>query len=209
MRGDPIDLQSPNYTPVRVLNETAFVLRVNNDSQLARRLELHQAVLTRIKKRSHPITETVFVRIMDRTGWGIKYTRELAGIPYEGIVYPPRTRSTGKPHHTPRNYQTAKDDILQAMPGTIDELTKRSGYSRGTVGIWVKVLRAGDPLTRGSHIIDWRPPNGRGPFIPVHQAGSGEDAICILRAQTRREKWRKEKCGHRSTTQYTNQGAAQ
>lgn len=181
MRDEPINLESVSYTPNKLLGETAFVMRARNNRHLAQLLEVDAALVCRIVKRRSPITETILVRIMDRTGWGIAYTRQLAGIPYEGPVCAPRPR-VAAPIRQPRNYHLAKSHILQAMPGTVGELARKSGYARGTVEAWLKVLRAGDALTRASHIIDWRAPNGSGPYIAVHQAGPGEDAVCIKRA---------------------------
>lgn len=86
MRDDPIDLQSPSYTPVRLLNETAYLLHCKNDRVLAMTLEVNQAVITRIRKRQAPITAGLMVQIMDRTGWHIQHVRELAGMPYDGVA---------------------------------------------------------------------------------------------------------------------------
>lgn len=180
MRDDPIDLHSPSYRPERLLEEAMFVLRAPDRTTLARLLEVDPALICRIWNRKSHISELVMVRIMDRTDWSIRYVRELVGMPYDGMVYPPRPRmiEVQKPA---RNYHLAKEHILQAMPGTINALARKSGYSRGTVEFWIKVLRAGDPLTRGSHIIEWLPPNGSGQYIPVHAAGPGKDAPRIKR----------------------------
>ena len=184
-KDDEFDLQSPSYTPGKVLDHVAWELWVPNDQRLAHALEFHPAVICRIRNRLAPIGDRVMVRIMDRTTWTIRYLRELAGMPYIGMIYPPRPRVRTE-YRPPRNYHIAKEHILQAMPGTVDELVKKSGYNRGTVEHWMKALRTGDPRTRSSHIIEWHPPNGTGPYIPVHQAGAGEDAILIRRSRNER-----------------------
>jgi hypothetical protein len=196
MNDAPVNLQSPTYTPRRLLEELMWVLHAPRREQLARALDLDTGLISRIWNHKAPLTYGVFVRIMDRTGWSIAYVRELAGMPFEGDFYPPRPRtvsvmpkSGANPHGViilpkkPRDYHLAKEHILQAMPGTVDELAKRSGYHRNTVQIWLKVLRAGDPATRASHIEDWLPPaahNGGGVYLAVHGAGPGEDATYAL-----------------------------
>jgi hypothetical protein len=186
MRDEPIDLAALSYTPEKLLDEVAFVMQAPNRNQVARNLDLDPALLCRIVKRQAPLTALVMVRIMDRTGWGIRYVRELAGIPYDGIVYPPRVRRIEPVKG--RVYHTAKDDILQSMPGTVSELVARSGYSRETVYTWIRQLRCGDPLSRESHIIGWLEPTGprgSGGVTAIHAAGPGEDAPRIPRKRCR------------------------
>jgi hypothetical protein len=189
MTRDPIDLQSPSYTPERLLGEVMFVARAKNRNKLAHALEVDPGLISRIWNKLAPVSDYVFMQIADRTGWSVQYMRELAGIPYDGAVYPPRVR-VAHIKLAPRNYHLAKGHILQAMPGTVGQLAKKSGYSRGTVEIWLKVLRAGDPMTRGSHIVEWIPPAGAGAHAAVHQAGPGEDAVRIPRGRVRERRRR-------------------
>jgi hypothetical protein len=93
----PIDLASPGYTPGRLLDEAAFVLRAPNRAALALALEVDPALVSRVGRRKSPLTEHVMVQIMDRTAWSIQYVRELAGMPYEGDVYPARPRTISIP----------------------------------------------------------------------------------------------------------------
>jgi hypothetical protein len=88
---DPIDLTSPSYTPVRLLNEAAFALRARNLQALALRLECDLAQLHRIRYRKTPVTANLLVAIMDRTGWHLQYVRALAGIPFDGELMAPQT----------------------------------------------------------------------------------------------------------------------
>lgn len=189
MARDPIDLQSPSYTPERLLGEVMWVARVESRNKLAHALEVDGGLISRIWNKVSPLTDGLMVQIMDRTGWSLKYMRELAGIPYDGPVYPPRVRVIHVPL-APRDYQLAKGHILQAMPGTVEQLAKKSGYSRGTVEIWLKELRAGDPMTRASHIVDWIAPVGAGGHAAVHQAGPGEDAVRIPRGRVKERRRR-------------------
>lgn len=195
MRDDPIDLHAASYTPEKLIDEVAFVMRAANQNQVARNLELDPALICRIVKRKYPLTALVMVRIMDRTGWGIAYVRQLAGLPYDGMVYPPRVRRIEPAKG--RIYHTAKRDILQSMPGTVSELAALSGYSLDTVYGWVRRLRHGDPLTRESHIIGWiepTGPRGSGGVTPIHAAGPGEDAPRIPRKRCRAGQARRKSC---------------
>jgi hypothetical protein len=186
MRDEPIDLSSPAYTPRKLLEEVMWVLHAPRCAQLAPALDLDTGLISRIWNRKAPLTYGVFVQIMDRTGWGIAYVRQLAGMPYTGDTYPPRPRVIVPPKG--RIYHSAREDILQAMPGTATELAKRAGYHREYIYYWLRKLRAGDPLTRASHIIGWKDPtgpNGSGDYAPIHAAGPGEDAARIRQKRCR------------------------
>lgn len=89
----------------------------------------------------------------------------------------------------PRNYQIARADILQSMPGSVDQLAAKSGYHRDTVTRWLRKLRA----ENASHITGWLRPNGSGHFIPVHGAGPSADVECTLKPLTASEDWQKRK----------------
>lgn len=84
MRTDPIDLASPDYTPVRLINETAALLRAKSDFHLARILEMDCGQLSRIRNRKAPVSDRFMIDIADRTGWHIEHIRQLAGIPFDG-----------------------------------------------------------------------------------------------------------------------------
>lgn len=86
----------------------------------------------------------------------------------------------------PRNYHVAKAHILQAMPGTHNELVAKSGWTYETVRRWLKVLRR-DSLV---HIGDWARPNGSGHFQRIYHAGPGPDVPCTLTPLTDSEKWK-------------------
>lgn len=89
----PFDLQSPSYTPRRLLEEVMWVLHAKTRDALAQALDLDSGLICRIWNFQAPLTDGVFVRIMDRTNWPVGYVRELAGMPYLGDVYPPRPRT--------------------------------------------------------------------------------------------------------------------
>lgn len=63
---------------------------------------------------------------------------------------------------------SSRRDIVQAMPGTVPELTARSGWHRETVKRTLAELRG-----VGAHIGGWLVPEGRGPCVPVWHAGPG------------------------------------
>lgn len=86
MSRDAIDLNSPTYTPGRLLDALMRPLKVRNDSQLARALEMTVPQVWRIRNRRNPITERFMVFVMDRTGWTVAYVRELGGIPFDGGI---------------------------------------------------------------------------------------------------------------------------
>jgi hypothetical protein len=85
----------------------------------------------------------------------------------------------------PRNYAVAWDHIQEAMPGTVDELVAKSGWSVHTVRRWLARARAAGT----SHIVDWRRPNGTGNFIAVHGVGPGDDVPCTLKPLTASDDW--------------------
>jgi hypothetical protein len=85
----------------------------------------------------------------------------------------------------PRNYHTAKADIIQAMPGTTGQLVEKSGWHHDTVARWVRRMRK----TGECRIVDWRRPNRTGNFVPVYGAGPGADAVCTLKPLTNSEDW--------------------
>lgn len=81
---EPINLQDPNYTPVKLLNEAAWYLNCPHDSALARILEVNRALLSRIRHRQTPISAHILIQIADRTEWSVKHLRALAGVPFDG-----------------------------------------------------------------------------------------------------------------------------
>lgn len=180
MKDEPFDLTDPSYTPVKLLDEAKWVLRARNRSQLARVLEIDEAIICRVWNLKVPISDHLMVQIADRTGWSIQYVRQLAGTPYDGAVFPPRPRLISLPKNPLDRYHIAKGHIVQSMPGTVPQLAKKSGYSANTVRFWVNEMRQGDPLTRASHITGWLPPPKSGAHLPIHAAGPGEDAVRIL-----------------------------
>ena len=83
-REEDIDLNSPLYTPNKLLNETMQLLGCKTDARLALILECDQAVISRVRSRKDPIRAWLMVQIMDRTGWHIQEVRQMAGIPFDG-----------------------------------------------------------------------------------------------------------------------------
>lgn len=86
MHNEKIDLHDPSYTPGKLLDAAARKLGVPNDSQLAIALGIGQAAICRTRKRTLVVSDTLMVRILDRTDWTIRQVRELAGIPFDGEV---------------------------------------------------------------------------------------------------------------------------
>lgn len=84
MRRCEYDLADPRYTPVKLINEVAYLLQCKNDQRLAYALEMEPAMLGRIRHRKVPISDRFMVDIMDRTGLTIIEVRALAGIPFDG-----------------------------------------------------------------------------------------------------------------------------
>lgn len=78
-REDPV-LQSPAYTPSRLLNEVADRLGARNDADVARRLELDPALVSRARRRAAPITANMKVAIMEATGMTVRELNRLAGL---------------------------------------------------------------------------------------------------------------------------------
>ena len=83
---DEFDLSSPAYTPVKLINETARILRCITDSALARALEVDIAMICRVRHRKWPITARLMVQIADRTGWTVQHIRALGGCQFDGPV---------------------------------------------------------------------------------------------------------------------------
>lgn len=81
---DDFDMTSPTYTPHKLLTAAMIALKARSAHDLARKLEVDAAVMTRVRKRQVRISERLMVGIMDRTGWTIKHVRELAGMPFDG-----------------------------------------------------------------------------------------------------------------------------
>lgn len=86
MRGEAINLKDPTYTPVRLLNETGFLLGCLNDAALALALDVNISQLSRIRHRKEPLSFRVIVLIADCTGWSVQHIRTLAGLPFDGPV---------------------------------------------------------------------------------------------------------------------------
>lgn len=77
----------------------------------------------------------------------------------------------------PRDYHLARAHILEAMPGTVAHLVRRSGYERHTVNRWLAKLHEGKATERGAHIGGWEVPEGRGAaYVAIWHAGPGRDA---------------------------------
>lgn len=96
----------------------------------------------------------------------------------------------------PRDYRLARGHILEAMPGTVPELVKKSGYVRHTVNRWLAGLREGTPAARAAHIGDWIVPEGRGPVVAVWHAGPGRHKRRPVRNTSNAERWKKAKAKH-------------
>lgn len=78
-------MQDPSYTPVRLINETAYKLGARSDSHLCSIINVHCAQLSRVRHRTQFVSCFMIISIMDRTGWSLAYVRELAGVPFEEL----------------------------------------------------------------------------------------------------------------------------
>ena len=73
-----------------------------------------------------------------------------------------------------------KSHVIAAMPGTVPEITARSGLTESTVKRWIFIMRAAGE----SHIGSWKRSEGPGGFQSIHVAGPGADAVCKLKRRT-------------------------
>lgn len=92
--------------------------------------------------------------------------------------------------------------VFDALPGSVSDIMAKTTFSQRTVQKWIRSFRTAaedDPLK--ARIIDWRRSDVSGPFIPIHGAGGGPDAVCELLAydtnsqltwQRRKERWTDE-----------------
>ena len=78
------NLNSPEYTPVRLINEVAFKLKAQTDNQLSIMLQMDTGQMSRIRHRKEMVSHRMIVNILDRTDWTIKHVRELMGVPFQG-----------------------------------------------------------------------------------------------------------------------------
>jgi hypothetical protein len=96
-----------------------------------------------------------------------------------------------------RNYHLAREHILEAMPGTVAHLVRRSGYERHTVNRWLAKLHAGKAAERGAHVGAWDVPEGRGAaYVAIWHAGPGADARRPQRATSSAAKHAKAVAKH-------------
>lgn len=78
-----IDVNDPNYTPVKLINATASKLGATSECDLAMRLGMSPSQLLRIRRREQPVSNRMMVLIMDHTDWHIQKVRELMGVPFD------------------------------------------------------------------------------------------------------------------------------
>jgi hypothetical protein len=93
-----------------------------------------------------------------------------------------------------RRHHLTQRDIVQAMPGTVREIARRSGYHHDTVVRHLAELRIGSERLRRAHIGAWfEPEDGRTP-APIWHAGPGRHrAEPKRRRQTNAERWARAK----------------
>lgn len=75
-----IDLSSPDYTPAKLINMVGVAIDAKSDNHLCYLLGFDGGALSRIRNRKIPVPDSLFVIIMDATGWPIEKLRELAGM---------------------------------------------------------------------------------------------------------------------------------
>lgn len=80
-----LDLNSPDYTPVKLINETAFKLGAKTDHQLCIKLSMDSGQMSRLRHRQEMLTHRMIIQILDRVpDWTIGHVRALAGVPFKG-----------------------------------------------------------------------------------------------------------------------------
>ncbi len=88
-----------------------------------------------------------------------------------------------------RDYHQARAIVAAAMPGTRKAIMDATGFSRGTVEVWIRDLRR----TGESHIVGWLRPTTFGPFVPVHGLTTSADRPCRLQPLTTAGHWLRAK----------------
>lgn len=68
--------------------------------------------------------------------------------------------------------QGMKQQVADALPGTLAEITAKSGVKRMTVVRWLRIMRDSGEC----HVGKWKRSAGSGPLMRVYVAGKGVDA---------------------------------
>ena len=73
-------LRSPRYCPNVLLNFVAHRLGVETDAALARRLEMSNVVLSKVRHRVEPVGDILLLRMHEETGMRTLELKRLAGM---------------------------------------------------------------------------------------------------------------------------------
>lgn len=92
------DLNDPTYTPGLFLNKVSERLDCKNDHQLATKLSMDTAQISRIRARKQSISALTVIKIMDYTDMPLSLLRFLCGVPAsdEVMIIPDRRRKENK-----------------------------------------------------------------------------------------------------------------
>lgn len=77
--------------------------------------------------------------------------------------------------------------ILEAMPGTAEQISDKTGVPLRTVRNWLKILRTSDP--KPCYIGGWKHVNGASKPSAIYKVGNRKDTV--YRARTQAERWAK------------------
>lgn len=76
-----VNLESPTYTPNKLLNAVMARLGMKFDIELCTMMDVEGASISRMRNRKTAISPFVLVRLCDVSGLTVKEARALAGIP--------------------------------------------------------------------------------------------------------------------------------
>lgn len=85
----------PGYAPELLLQKLALELKLESDLQIAQRLDVDPALISRVRRKRLPIGGVLLVRIHEITGWPTREIRHLYGDRRQ--VFRLREPGRGKP----------------------------------------------------------------------------------------------------------------
>lgn len=65
-----------------------------------------------------------------------------------------------------------KQQVVDALPGTLSEIIAKAGVKRETAIRWLRIMRDANEC----YVKRWKRSKGPGPFMRVYAAGKGKDA---------------------------------
>lgn len=76
-----IELDTPGYTPEKLLDYLIVKLELKNDAALGKRLELASGSISKIRNHKLGISPEFILNVHDESGLTIVKIRDLAGLP--------------------------------------------------------------------------------------------------------------------------------